>query len=841
MAHRASRRPVRASRAVVGTALLGLLPLLAGADPASAPSAARVTRALGRLPVRFERNDGQTDPRVRFLSRGPGYGLFLTSSEVVLSLDETPVPGPGPLARRALPRQAPGKTSVLRMRFAGARARPEVEGIDPLPARSHYFVGSDPKRWRADVPQYGRVTYRSLWKGIDLTFYGTAQGRLEWDFTVSPGADPKTIRLAFEGARSLRLDGEGNLVIRTEAGEVVQRRPHLYQDVGGVRTPRSGSWVLRGKRRAGFRVGGYDRTAPLVIDPVLVYSTYLGGGRDETALAVAADAAGNVFVTGWTSSTDFPTAGPPFQGSHAGTTDVFVAKLSPSSGLVYSTYLGGGGTDYGTGIAVDVAGNAYITGETTSTDFPTAGPPFQPTSGGGHDAFVAKLSPTSGLVYSTYLGGGGYDVGNGIAVDAAGSAYLTGATDSWDLPLAGLPFQITPGGGFDAFVAALGPTSTLVYSTYLGSVGEDVGLGVAADAAGNAYVTGKTDSASFPTAGPPFQASIGGSTDAFVAKLSPARGLAYSTFLGGADADAGSAIAVDGAGGALVAGDTLSTDFPTAGPPSQPSAGGYYDAFVAKVSPTPALVYSTFLGGSGYDFASGIATDGAGSAYVAGVTASADFPTAGRPIRAAPAGGFDAFVARLGPTSSLVYSTYLGGSRDDTGAGIALDALRNVYVAGTTNSTDFPTAGTPFQPSSAGRSDAFVASLGSGRSSFFTLTPCRVADTRDAAGPSGGPALGANASRLFPVSGLCGIPSSATAVAFNVTVVDETDYGDLRIYPAGGGLPGSSTINFTANRVRANNAVIPLGTGGQIGVTCDMPAGSTGRTHLVLDVAGYFQ
>ena len=287
MAHRASRQPVRASRVVVGTALLGLVPLLAGADPVSAPSPARVARALGRLPVRFERNDGQTDPRVRFLSRGPGYGLFLATSEVVLSLDKTPVPGRDPLARRVLPREAPREASVLRMRFADARPRPEVEGIDPLLARSHYFVGSDPKRWRADVPQFGRVAYRGLWKGIDLTFYGTAEGRLEWDFTVSPGADPKEIRLAFEGARSVLVDGEGNLVIRTEAGEVVQQRPHLYQDVGGVRTVRSGSWVLRGKRRAGFRVDGYDRTAPLVIDPVLVYSTYLGGSRDEAALAVA--------------------------------------------------------------------------------------------------------------------------------------------------------------------------------------------------------------------------------------------------------------------------------------------------------------------------------------------------------------------------------------------------------------------------------------------------------------------------------------------------------------------------------------------------------------------------
>jgi hypothetical protein len=313
------------------------------------------------MPLRFEKNDGQTDPQVRFLSRGPGYDLFLTPGEVVLSLQGSrrkQPEGAVPLEGRAGRGPERRERSILRMRFVGARANPEMRGVDELQGRTHYFIGGDPTRWRRDVPSYDRVVYRDVWRGIDATFYGTTQGQLESDFIVSPGASPNTIRLGFEGVRSLRLDDEGNLVLDAGTGEIVQHRPLIYQEVDGERKLVSGSWVLEGRDRVGFLVSSYDETRPLVIDPVLAYATYLGGsGFEDTGTDVAVDVAGNAYVTGYTDSPDFPTAGPPSQPDFGGGYyDAFVAKLSPTSAVVYCTYLGGSGDDSGYGIAVDAAG-----------------------------------------------------------------------------------------------------------------------------------------------------------------------------------------------------------------------------------------------------------------------------------------------------------------------------------------------------------------------------------------------------------------------------------------------------------------------------------------------------
>jgi hypothetical protein len=798
-----------------------------------------------RQPLRFERNDGQTDPQVSFLSRGHGYALFLTPAEVVLSLrGSTDVPPDGTLWRghRTRGRSAERERAVLHIAFVGSGKEPEVVGLDELPGRSHYFVGRDPQRWRIGVPHYGRVVYRDLWEGVDLSVYGTDGGQLESDFTVFPGADPNIIGLRFEGARKVRLDEGGNLVVETGAGDVIQHRPLVYQRVGGERTGVDGSWVLRNDEQAGFRVAHYDRSRPLVIDPVLAYSTYLGGSGDDSGNSMTVDAAGNAYVTGYTGSIDFPTAGTPSQGtSGGGLSDAFVTKLSPTSGLLYSTYLGGSGEEAGLGIDVDTAGNAYVTGHTDSTDFPMAGTPSQPVKAASRDAFVVKLSPTSALVYSTYLGGSGWDYGYAVAVDTAGNAHVAGQTDSTDFPTAGTPSQPTYGGLGDAFVTKLGPTSSLVYSTYLGGSGFDWGRDIAVDATGNAYVVGGTQATDFPTAGTPLQAASGGDDDAFIAKLGPTSSLVYSTYLGGSGAVEGAdAVAVDAAGDVHVTGVTNSTNFPTAGPPSQASLAGGWDAFVAKVSLATGLVYSTYLGGSGNDRGWGIALDASGSAHVTGETGSTDFPTAGVSVQPASGGGFaDAFVAALAQTSGLTYSTYLGGADYDWGTDVAVGEAGDVYVTGGAASTDFPTAGTPSQPASAGAGDAFVARF-RWASDFFTVTPCRVADTRNPAGPSGGPALGADTTRSFPVIGVCGIPSTATAVAINVTVVNQTNPGHLRLYPAGGIVPGSSTINFVPGRTQANNAVIPLGTGGQIAVFCRV-ASPTGHTDFLFDVFGYFE
>ena len=720
--------------------LLSSTPALDTPDPATR---ARINAAYGQLPLSFEANQGQTDAHVNFLSRGAGYALFLTPDEAALRLQQ-PVAS-GTAAAQAAPE------AVLRMQLVGANATPRVVGRDQLPGTSNYFIGNDPSRWHTDIPNYAQVEEQGVYPGVDLVYYGN-QRQLEYDFTVAPGADPGVIRLAISGAESMTLDAQGNLVLHTAGGDVVEQAPVLYQEADGGRQAVSGHFVLEGDGQVGFAVGAYNPSKPLIIDPVLSYSTYLGGSGNDAVVGsgIAVDSAGNAYVTGDTVSTNFPTANP-LQPATGGGDDAFVAKLNASgTALVYSTYLGGSGDDAGSDIAVDSAGNAYVTGYTRSTNFPTANP-LQPTFGGDRDAFVAKLNASgTALVYSTYLGGIASDVGSGIAVDSAGNAYVTGDTVSTNFPTAN-PLQPASGGGLtDAFVAKLNATGTaLVYSTYLGGSASDAGLDIAVDSAGNAYVTGNTSSTNFPTANP-LQPASGGGTDAFVAKLNAAgTALVYSTYLGGSASDAGLDIAVDSAGNAYVTGDTSSTNFPTANP-LQPASGGGTDAFVAKLNAAgTALVYSTYLGGSGNDVGSGIAVDSAGNAYVTGNTVSTNFPTA-NPLQPASGGGTDAFVAKLNAAgTALVYSTYFGGSASDAGRDIAVDSAGNAYVTGNTSSTNFPTAN-PLQPVTGGGTDAFVAKIApvsttttalssSSNPSVFGQAVTFTATVSGAAGSSGPP------------------------------------------------------------------------------------------------------
>ncbi len=553
----------------------------------------QVVEAYGKLPLSFEANEGQTDNRVDFLSRGSGYTLFLTPTEAVLALRK-PVASNRPRRDNGTPRnaeaeQAPAApTAVLRMKLVGANPSPRVTGLEELPGKSNYFLGNDPDKWHTDVPNYARVQYQDVYPGVDLVYYGN-QRQLEYDLVVAPGADPDAIALSFDGVEKLRIDAQGDLVLETAGGEIRQHKPLVYQEVDGIRREIAGSYVLNGGYQVGFQVAAYDAGKPLIIDPVLVYSTYLGGSARDRGRGIAVDAAGNAYVTGTTKSTDFPTANA-FQAAFAGNIsddDTFVTKLNTAgNALVYSTYLGGSSFDNGEGIAVDAAGNAYVTGDTESTDFPTVSP-FQPTFAFGVvDAFVTKLNTAgSALVYSTYLGGNGLDQGAGIAVDTSGNAYVTGLTRSGDFPTAS-PFQASSATSGDVFVTKLNASgSALVYSTYLGGSGVEnrFGGGIAVDAAGNAYVTGVTESADFPTANP-IQPAHGGGRDAFVTKLNAAgNALVYSTYLGGSGNDDGNAIAVDTSGSAYVTGNTDSTNFPTASP-FQATKAGSSDAFIVKIS-----------------------------------------------------------------------------------------------------------------------------------------------------------------------------------------------------------------------------------------------------------------
>jgi hypothetical protein len=651
------------------------------------------------LPLRFEPNRGQSDPEVLFVARGNRYDLYLTaggSSVMVLRHGMT------------------DSGDAVRLTPVGADPKALAAAMEPLPGHSHYILGNDPRAWRTDVPHYRRVHFDAVYPGVGLSYYGR-DGEVEYDFIVAPGADPADIRLRVEGAREVGLDERGNLVLSVAHGELIQRAPTLYQEVAGERRPVQGTYILHGARDVGFRVGDYDSTRPLVIDPVLSYSTYLGGSGFDLGVGVAVDASGSVYVAGITGSANFPLASP-LQPSLGGGYSAFVSKLNPAgSALVYSTYLGGSGDDAILDIALDASGSAYVTGETSSLNFPTVNP-LQPGNAGGsppYDAFVAKLNPSgSALVYSTYLGGTGYDRGESIAVDSTGNVHVAGPTVSSDFPLANA-LQTIYGGGEDAFVAKLNAAgSALVYSTYLGGNSLDYGNGVHVDAAGNAYVTGWTSSANFPIANA-LQPTKLGVNDAFVSKLDPTgSAFVYSTFLGGLNDDFGVAIVADSAGNAYATGFTYSLDFPTVGP-FQSNLAGQDDVFVARLSPSGStLVYSTYLGGSSFDAPYDIALDAAGRAHVAGFTASANFPTAS-PLQAGNGGAEDAFVAALRPTgSALAYSTYLGGSGTEVGYAIAAGPSEDVYVTGYTSSTNFPTVD-PLQGTNAGGdNDVFIARVG---------------------------------------------------------------------------------------------------------------------------------
>jgi hypothetical protein len=702
---------------------------------------AQAAEAFGKLPLRFEPNRGQADPEVKFLARGSGYTLLLTPDAAVLRLRNGP--------RRA----------AVRWRLQGALA-PRIEAADPLPGAGNYFIGRDPARWRTNIPGYARVWYRGVYPGVDLIYHGR-QGTLEYDFAVAPHGNPEAIEIAFEGVEGMFLDREGGLVLRTPAGEIRQQKPLVYQERHGVRRQIPARYVLKGGRRAGFVVGEYDAGRPLLMDPSLSYSTFLGGLGTDRGAAIAVDAFGNAYVAGDTDSPNIPIAGT-LQSGTRGDRDAFAVKFNvEGTALVYSTFLGGAGTDLANAIAVDSLGSAYLTGETDSPDFPTTPNAFQTSKqcsacvafpapaafSGFTDAFVARLAPGGqALFFSTYLGGSGNDRGVGIAVDEFHRAYVTGETDSFDFP-AVHAMQPAAGGGIDGFVTRLNESGdSLFFSTYLGGEGDDRPAAIALDAARNPYVTGATNSRNFPVVSAAQPANRGG-TDAFVSKLSTiGTTLLYSTFIGGADEDQSNDIAVDSTGSAYITGQTRSVDFPTTPQAIQPSMPGNWigflsDAFVTKLNPAGnAFAYSTYLGGAGATLGAGIAVDSLGNAYVTGQTDAADFPTTPDAIqRTRPPGFFgpflDAFVAKLNAAgSALIFSTFLGGRRSNLPVRIAVDALGNAYLTGATDSIDFPVV-KAFQPASGGGFDAFVTKIAFSRQ---TLPPA-PGGIVSAAGPGRGP------------------------------------------------------------------------------------------------------
>ena len=758
---------------------------------------------LGQLPLRFEPNQGQTDPRVNFLARGAGYGLFLTPDQAILALHP---PSKNP--------------AVVRMQLAGANRAAAAAGASPLPGKSNYFIGNDAAKWHRNIPQFARVRYQDVYPGVDLVYYGS-QGQLEYDFEVAPGADPNSIAWRFQGQEKARLDGGGNLVLATGNGEVTLNAPRIYQQFGAEQRPVAGRFALREDGKVGFELSAYDRRRALVIDPVLTYSTYFGGSGSEACSgiagiviagvlsppsgcpAVAIDASSNIYFAGTTTSADFPvvpaaSATPhAFQTALAVAPDVFVTKLNAAgSTVVFSTYLGGDGVDTTAGVAADSAFNVVVAGTTTSTNFPTSSASaFQATpAGAGAHAFVSQLDPVGEtLLYSTYLSGNGTESARGLALDPRNKIYVIGATTSTNQPDATHSFPATLGaiqtaslGTSQFFVSKIDPTligsPSLVYSTYFGGGdplnGVTLGGGIAVDANANVYITGGTNfqhtgsattdfpilnayqgcldtppPATPPTTAPSCSTSVT-APDAFVAKINPAAAsgaqLIYSSYLGGTGDDVGYGIALDSGLSVYITGSTSSTDFtiPSSTTPFQrcldnpanpspcPTGVTASDAFVAKfgtpctgstcTTTTLPFTYFSYLGGSGTDVGLAIAVDSLQGARIAGWTNSGNFPTPNNPIQASLSGPVDAFVSRIDTTATSTlalghYGTYLGGGGSDFGTSIATDTQGSSYIVGETASPNFPTAN-PIQSNLSGGSDVFLTKLGPTLSLALTET-----------------------------------------------------------------------------------------------------------------------
>ncbi|MBI2891382.1 MAG: SBBP repeat-containing protein [Nitrospirae bacterium] len=685
---------------------------MASARESTPPSAAAT--------VRFEPNVGQANPEAQAIARGKGFTALFTRTGITYLFPGSRKEGRAGVDTSRLMRGAdpPPPPTVIRLKWIGAQETGSVEWIEPLDARSNYIKGRDPSRWRVNVPLYGRLRYAGLYPGIDVEFYGR-DGHLEYDLVVSPDANLGGVRLEFEGTPT-GTDSGGDLVVEAPAGRLRQLQPTAYQVVAGERRPVRVTTTTDEHGRVGFRLGPHDSSTPVTLDPVLTYSSYLGGTDSEFFGSIATDAAGQIFVTGETFSVNFPLANP-FQDLKLGLTDAYVSMFDSSgSSLVFSTYLGGSGSgggtgsDRGWGIAVSDEGTVYVAGYTDSADFPTKNP-FQAAIGGEWDAFVTVLDGTGAtLVYSTYLGGRGTEVTYaGIALQTDGRFVVVGTTGSDNFPLAN-PYQDTLKGFGDAFITMFDASGqSLTYSTYFGGSSDDQGDAFAMDELGAVYFTGLTGSGDLPLVNP-FQNRYGGLTDAYVAKLTPTGdNLAFSTYLGGGNIDAPAGIAVDASGSAYVVGLTWSAGFPLLNP-FQSQKAGFYDAFITKFQPSGSqLAYSTFLGGKTVEVALSVAVHSDSRATVVGYTASPDFPIVA-PLQSQFAGGIDAFITQFEPAgSALRFSTFLGGSSDDIAEEVVLDTAGQAYLGGESESPEFPTV-RPFQRLLAGEFDGVVMRIALG-------------------------------------------------------------------------------------------------------------------------------
>jgi hypothetical protein len=661
-----------------------------------------------KLPIVFEPNAGRWNPEVKFTARTDDYRVLLTAHGAEL-------------------RSSNSRTVSISL--VNANPRPELSGSDPLRCRTNYFLGNRKENWLTGVENYERVRYRAVYPGIDMVYYGAGR-ELEYDFVVSPGADLSRIRLRFQGIGHMAVTPEGNLLVESSGARLIEKRPVVYQDQpGSTRREISGRFKVLGPTEVGFEVAAYDRMRPLTIDPALSYSTLLGSSGADSVTGVKVDKAGLVYVSGFMSNGDFAAAASAYQGPTSGTSAVFIAVLDPSKqgsdSLLYFTYIGGSGADVSNSMALDASGNIYLTGSTSSTDFPTVGASQSALAGGASiDAFALKfnyLAPgAAALVFSTYIGGSDIDIGYGIDLDQQGAMYITGSTLSSDFPVTSSAYAAVRFGNSDAFIVKVDPNSgSLAYASYLGAENDDAGRAIAVAPNGTVYLAGETDGTQFPQAGNQYQSTFLGGGDVFIAIMdltqSKVGSLLYSTYFGGSKLDNVRKIALDPNGKLLLTGYTLSPDFPVTPGALQATMTGPANIFVTRLDLAAAtsgtVLYSTYFGGSGGDVAYDITSDAAGAIYLTGYTLSIDFPVTPDAMQLQNGGGFNGFISKLNlasDKSSLLYSTYVGQDGINVGYGVAVSAAGAIYAGGQSAADNVTTTANAVQPDFAGGlSDGF--------------------------------------------------------------------------------------------------------------------------------------
>jgi len=694
----------------------------------------------GKIPLYFIPNKGQVDGNALFYAKTSQYILWITKEGLVF--DSVKKTGKETLIQKskmdfenhqtpfAIDHSSSYKQDVSRLIFLNTNNNMEIVPVDMTAHRVNYFMGNEKSKWKRNIPTSKAVLYKEIYRNINLKVYGIER-QLEYDWLVKPGGSPEDIRFEFKNVKGTRIDMEGKLAIKTEFGDLIHKKPLSYQVIEGKKIEIGVEFKKTRKNTYGFKVQKFNTDYELIIDP-LVYCSYIGGSSNDCGYGIALDGSKNAYITGYTYSSDFPTTTGAYDSNfNGGDYDVFIAKVnSTGTDLLYSTFLGGSGNERGYGIAIDGSGNAYVTGWTDSTDYPTTSGAYDTEyNGGDYDIFVTKLNSSGNdLDFSTYLGTSSgidhADASYGIAVDGSGNAYITGYS-SVNTFAGGAQLKY-----HKVLVKKLNSTGTdVLYTKLLGSINDDsegYGFGIAVDGSGNAYVTGYTSSWDFPYTSGAYDTNPNYITDAFLAKIDSTGALLYSTYLGGFGYERGYGIAVDGSGNAYITGYTDASDFPTTTGAYDTSHNGDYDIFVTKIDPagngTNDLLYSTFLGGSGdYDYGRGIAVDGSGNAYVTGTTNSTDFPTTTGAYDTIN-DGRDVFVTTIDPAGNgindLLYSTFLGGTNYDYGWGIAVELESAVYVTGGTWSTDFPTTLGAYDTGSNGEFDAFLSKI----SSQFTLT-----------------------------------------------------------------------------------------------------------------------